>query len=112
MLQTTFGAELFHFSTFDWNSFSLVNHRKYFSLIPFLQSLAKVGVDFAELSQEPKLLMMCREAEKNADWGHKFNKLKVVFFIIIIYLILAIRRQRNIDDISRQLNIGSLITVL
>ena len=44
------------------------------------QSLALVGVDFAELSKEPKLLLMCKDAEKNAYWGNKLNKLKVGYY--------------------------------
>ena len=52
----------------------------FFSFFFIFQSLALVGVDFAELSKEPKLLLMCKDVEKNAYWGHKLNKLKVGYY--------------------------------
>ena len=41
------------------------------------KAFAKVGMDYAQLCNEPTLLEKCQEIATNATWGIKLGRLKV-----------------------------------
>ena len=56
-----------------------------------LQVLARVGVAYAEVVQEPQLLLKSQEMEVDAKWGHRLAKYKVR--LLTLKLLVA-----NLDD--------------
>lgn len=42
-----------------------------------LKAFANVGIDYAQLCNEPAVLEKCQEIATNASWGVKLGRLKV-----------------------------------
>jgi len=53
----------------------------------YFQAFAKVGMDYAQLSNEPALLEKCQEIATNATWGIKLGRLKVNALIIQLHFV-------------------------